>query len=509
MLLIGILIITIVIGLIPDKISNIFINRIGTLMFLFSAVLSYNSCHLYEISDHTFGVGSYGGLWQITTMNTGIAIFIYIIATMALLLGEGPLNERKSYQSEYPLIIALSTLGMICLISSYDLISFFLAIELQSLSLYIVATIYRESESATSAGLKYFLLGGLSSGFILLGSSLLYGLTGITNFEAFYMIGSFGTGQAGYDQIDLILLILAIGLLFKIASAPFHNWAPDVYDGVPTLVTSWIAILPKISIIIFMIEFYANIFNQFHFWNSLFLFCAFLSLLIGSILGLSQSRIKRLLAYSTISHVGFILLSLSIGSHQSIESLIFYLIQYSLTSLNIFYILIAFGQILPVTSIGSTLSVSSIDKIQTLSQFKAQFKIHPLLALSLAISFFSLAGIPPCIGFFGKFLILLSAINDGHFSFMVFIAIITSVTSTVYYLKVIKTIHFYELPQWGTTYSGENFSQPQHLQSVLNLVYTNTFIIAVLSLAIIFFIFNPTPILAFIHLISFTPMVFY
>lgn len=356
---------------------------------------------------------------------------------------------------------------------------------------------YRESESATSAGLKYFLLGGLSSGFILLGSSLLYGLTGITNFEAFYIIGSFES-ESSLDQIDIILLIFAIGLLFKIASAPFHNWAPDVYDGVPTLVTTWLAVLPKISLIIFMVEFYTNIFYNFYFWNFLFIICAFLSLLIGSILGLSQNRIKRLLAYSTISHVGFMLLSLSVASYQSIESLIFYLIQYSLTSLNVFYILIAFGQILP--------QGDSIDKVQTLSQLRAQFKLHPLLAFSFAISLFSMAGIPPCVGFFGKYLILLSAINDGRFSFMILIAIITSVISAVYYLKVIKTLHFYELP--ANDFKEENFKNKLIASSFsnsidsLNLVYVNTFTIAILSLAIIFFIFNPTPILNFIHLIS-------
>lgn len=494
MLLIGILIIILIIGLIPEKASSAFLNRIGTLMFLFSAILSYNDC-LYNLSNPA--ISCYGGLWQITTINTAIVSFIYTMAILALLLGEGPLNKKKSYKSEYPLIISLSTLGMISLISSYDLISFFLAIELQSLSLYIIATMYRESESATSAGLKYFLLGGLSSGFILLGSSLLYGLTGITNFEAFYIIGSFES-ESSLDQIDIILLIFAIGLLFKIASAPFHNWAPDVYDGVPTLVTTWLAVLPKISLIIFMVEFYTNIFYNFYFWNFLFIICAFLSLLIGSILGLSQNRIKRLLAYSTISHVGFMLLSLSVASYQSIESLIFYLIQYSLTSLNVFYVLTAFGQILP--------QGDSIDKVQTLSQLRAQFKLHPLLAFSFAISLFSMAGIPPCIGFFGKYLILLSAINDGRFSFMILIAIITSVISAVYYLKVIKTLHFYELP--ANDFKEENLKNKLIASSFsnsidsLNLVYVNTFTIAILSLAIIFFIFNPTPILNFIHLIS-------
>lgn len=191
------------------------------------------------------------------------------------------------------------------------------------------------------------------------------------------------------------------------------------------------------------------------------------------------------------------LLSLSVASYQSIESLIFYLIQYSLTSLNVFYILIAFGHILPSHG-------DSIDKVQTLSQLRAQFKLNPLLAFSFAISLFSMAGIPPCVGFFGKYLILLSAINDGRFSFMILIAIITSVTSAVYYLKVIKTLHFYELP--ANDFKEENLKEKLITSSFFNsnntLVYVNTFTIAILSLAIIFFILNPTPILNFIHLIS-------
>jgi NADH-ubiquinone oxidoreductase chain 2 len=549
MLLIGILIIILVIGLIPEKVSNIFLNRIGTLMFLFSAVLS-NNTYLFDPLLSPAARSSYGGLWEITTMNTGISTFIYLTAAAVLALGEGHSKGRRGFQSEYPLIIAISTLGSISLICSYDLISFFLAIELQSLSLYVIATTFKESESATSAGLKYFLLGGLSSGFILLGSSLLYGLTGMTNFEGLKTIGSFGS-EFSSQQIELILLILAIGLLFKIAAAPFHNWAPDVYDGVPTLVTTWLAILPKISIVIFTTEFYANIFNQFHTWNSLFLFSAFFSLLIGSILGLNQSRIKRLLAYSSISHVGFILLALSVSGHQSIESLIFYLIQYSLTSLNVFYILIASSpspspsppaSLAPPPKVAGCSSgtptelrydsSSVYSPIQTLSQLRAQFKMHPLLALSFAISLFSMAGIPPCVGFFGKFFILLSAICDGRHFFMVLIAICTSVISAVYYIKVISILNADDPTHQHSKAVGErskiilsnggagghNKEAKETMLIRSNLVFNPpqprstlgpgpvgavpAFIIAVLSLAIIFFIFNPTPMLNFVHLIS-------
>jgi NADH-ubiquinone oxidoreductase chain 2 len=500
MLLIGILIIILVIGLMPEKLPWSFFNRSVALMLLFSAILSYNTCEAGVINS---GIAIYNGLWQITTMNTSMSTFIYIMGGLVLLLGEGPLSnkitdKRNILKPEYPLIIMLTTMGMISLIHSYDLITLFLAIELQSLSLYVLATIYKESESATSAGLKYFLLGGLSSSFILLGSSLLYGLTGMTNFETFYMISTFEYNSF-YNLFVPALLILSVGLLFKIAAAPFHNWAPDVYDGVPTLVTSWLAVLPKISIIILMVEIFSNIFHQFYPIFLIFIISSFLSLILGSLLGLAQYRIKRLLAYSTISHVGFLLLALGTNTYQSIESLIFYIIQYSLVSLCIFYILIAFGYILPNT-------FSSRGSILTLSQLKGKLKHNTLLAWSLAICLFSMAGIPPCIGFFGKFLILLSTINGSeNYNFMILVAIITSVIGTVYYLKLIKVVHFDLMPKYS---DNSNIITNNELISIKessqNLVFTNALTISILSIIIMFFILNPTPIMNLIHIISLT-----
>jgi len=499
MLFIGILILILVIGLMPEKLPWSFFNRKAALMLFFSAILSFNSFETFHS-----GIAIYNGLWHITLMNISIATFIYIIGGLTLLLGEGPLSlingsysRGNLFKPEYSLIIMLSTMGMISLIHSYDLITLFLAIELQSLSLYVLATIYKESESATSAGLKYFLLGGLSSSFILLGSSLLYGLTGTTNFESLYIISNFE-----YDSSILItslipaLLILLVGLLFKIAAAPFHNWAPDVYDGVPTLVTSWLAVLPKISILILMIEIYINIFYQFNSIFTILIISSFLSLLLGSILGLSQYRIKRILAFSTISHVGFLLLALGTNTYQSIESFIFYIIQYSLTSLTIFYILIAFGYILPAKISSNRWS------ILTLSQLKGKLIYNTLLAWSFAICLFSMAGIPPCIGFFGKFLILLSAINAPMgLNFMVLIAILTSVISTVYYLKIIKIIHF------DSSEGNNSLSLSPIIQNNIssqNIVFSNALVISIFSLIIILFILNPTSFINLIHIISLT-----
>ncbi|CAI2166753.1 29_t:CDS:2 [Funneliformis geosporum] len=304
-------------------------NRLAILVLLYSSVLAWNMLYLEPIG---VGLGIYGGLSHVTLLSQAFDTFILACASIILLLGSGVIPVlgqhgswfepiAKGRVAEYPLIILFTTLGMSSLVSSSDLVTLFLSIELQSLALYILATIYRDSEAATSAGLKYFIVGALSSSLILLGSCLLYGLTGVSSFEGVYLLCSMAVANSG---IHLALVIIGIALLFKVAAAPFHNWAPDVYDGVPTIVTTWLAIMPKVAILAFLVS-------------------ALLSLVIGGLLGLAQYRIKRLLAYSTISHMGFILLALAIHTQEGIEAYLFYLVQYVLTSINIFFVLLAFA----------------------------------------------------------------------------------------------------------------------------------------------------------------------
>ena len=269
--------------------------------------------------------------------------------------------KRLYNAAEYSLIVLFSTLGASLLVSSADLISMYLSIELQSFGVYILSTLYRDSESSTSAGLEYFLLGGLSSCLILLGAGLIYSYTGLTNFETIYSIVSVSNSQSITQGLSLGLIIIVIGFLFKIAAAPLHNWSPDVYDDTPTIVTIWLTIMPKISIIIFLLEIQSQIglientvsvssistvlesvssvqtqFSTSYILKNLLLISSLLSLIIGTVVGLAQSRIKRLLSYSTISHIGFILLALAINSEQSLDSLIFYIMQYSITNLILF-----------------------------------------------------------------------------------------------------------------------------------------------------------------------------
>jgi NADH-ubiquinone oxidoreductase chain 2 len=394
---------------------------------------------------------------------------------------------------EYPLMILFCIMGGVFLISSSDLISIFLSIELQSYALYLICSIYRNSENSVSAGLTYFLLGGLSSCIILLGQSLLYIQTGTTNMENIYIIKNiyesldkeillnYSSIIYNLNSIQYSFIIFSIGLLFKISSAPFHFWSPDVYDAIPTIVTTFVAIIAKISLLILLLDlvYYSSSNAQINWINNLML-SSILSLIIGSILGLTQYRIKRLYAYSTISHIGFLLLALSINSIESIIAFMFYLIQYSLSNLNAFIILIAIGYSLynyewnDKTISYRSLKEINYSAIQLVAQLKGYFNINPFIAISLAITLFSFIGVPPLIGFFAKQKILMSALDNGYI-FITLIAIFTSVISAVYYLVIVKFIFFepkvYKLYSRSTEYkTTQHIGIPSIMSLIISLI---------------------------------------
>lgn len=390
------------------------------------------------------------------------------------------------------MMLVFTTIGASFLVSSTDLVSLYLAIELQSFAVYILAAIYRNNESATAAGLKYFLLGALSSAFILLGSSIIYGYTGLTNLDAISSLVSVSSsdlpGGAGQVTLGIILglVIMTVGFLFKVASAPFHNWAPDVYDGVPTMVTTWLAVMPKISIFVLLLTLHSlteGVGLSFgditvNVWQALLLVCSLLSLIIGTVVGLAQFRIKRLLSYSTISHVGFMLLALAVSGQESIDAFLFYLIQYSLTSLNTFFILLAFGYLIHSQQSASTQNTD----VQFISQLAGQFRQNPILALSMIVCLFSMAGIPPLMGFFAKYAVLYSAIHNGYY-FISVVAILASVVSAAYYLRVVRVLYFDE-PVKGIS-----------AQSATVLTSSHAYVIAVLTMFIVLFVLQPSLIL--------------
>nr|YP_010620776.1 NADH dehydrogenase subunit 2 [Pseudofabraea citricarpa]WAX38787.1 NADH dehydrogenase subunit 2 [Pseudofabraea citricarpa] len=427
---------------------------------------------------------------------------------------------------EYPLIIVFIVTGALFLVSASDLVSIFLSIELQSYGLYLLSTIYRNSESATSGGLTYFLLGGLSSCFILLGTSLLYGNSGNSQLDGIYVITSLSDMDSSEGMaekflywykpyyINLSLLILSVGFLFKISAAPFHFWSPDVYDGIPTIVTTFVAIVAKISILIFFLELVHyttnSIFTFNYSWTTSLLLSSLLSLIIGSVLGLSQFRIKRLFAYSTISHVGFILLGLSINSIESTQAFLFYLIQYSLSNLNAFIILIAIGYSLYCYINDNKEYKELADKnnspIQLISQLKGYFFINPILAISFSITIFSFAGIPPLMGFFAKQMVLSAALDSGYL-FITLIGILTSVISGVYYLNIIKEI-FFDKPDYKVnpvlervdlkgSVEKNNVNTGSFTFKFENIAISSTFTItiSILTILIALFMFMPDELL--------------
>ena len=537
--------------------KSILFNRVGLTILLYSILIALNSLYFTSLEG---GIGLYGGLFHATSITHVFHIFIFFISVIILQLTSfyprkvwvpeySSLKKLLFYNFlyyrtkivnkmgeqykiiEYPLILLFIIIGAVFLISTSDLVSIFLSIELQSYGLYLLSTLYRNSEQATSGGLTYFLLGGLSSCFILLGTSLLYANSGTTNLDGIYVITSLSDISNDNSNnilywykshyINFSLLILSVGFLFKVSAAPFHFWSPDVYDGIPTIVTTFVAIVAKISIFVFLLElvhYTSNSLFEFQFsWTSSLLISSLLSLVIGTVVGLTQFRIKKLFAYSTISHVGFILLALSINSIESIQAFIFYLMQYSISNLNAFIILVSIGFSLYYyvndNDEYKALSDKNNSPIQLISQMKGLFYINPVLSLSLAITIFSFVGIPPLIGFFAKQMVLSAALDSGYV-FLALVAIITSVISAVYYLNVIKQI-FFDKPEYeinpelvGVNMHGNIIKNNSLIQSLTfksnNIVLSSslTISISVLTLIILLFMFIPREWLSMANILA-------
>lgn len=513
MLFISILILIMVMAIssLKDQIHPIIFQRISSIILIYAGALSINALYIQSIGS---GIGIYSGLFHVTFISQLLEIFIYIIGATILIarpyasVSKDILENNYKNTIEYSLVIIFSTLGASLLISSSNLISMYLSIELQSFAVYILPTLYKDSELATNAGLKYFLLGSLASCLILLGSGLIYAYTGLTNLESIYnFISVTESLNNNISQgIALGFIIIFVGYLLKVSAAPLHNWAPDVYDESPTIVTIWLTIMPKISILFFILE----IFTQISITPAigltetlhtdtysvlgldtikyLFLISSLFSLIIGTVVGLTQIKIKRLLAYSTISHIGFILLALSINSVQSIDSFIFYIIQYTLTNLNTFLILIAIGYILNNNIL---INKGSEKDINYISELKGLFFSNPILSISLTICLLSMAGTPPFLGFFSKQFVLYSAIESGYY-FMSIAGILVSIISASYYLRIIRILHTEELRL------GQN---PQSNKEISN---THSLIISILTLSILFFILKPSILLKSTQLLSLT-----
>ena len=391
------------------------VNLLTILSLIFAIALVLNqSNEIIKIFNESYIIDKLSIFMKVLTL---------LFCLFVLLSSKDYIKSNSIDKIEYPIIILASTLGMILMISSYDLIIFYLGLELQSLCLYILASFKRDDERSTEAGLKYFVLSALASGLLLYGCSLIYGFTGSTNFEIISENLSEGNTGAVFGMVFII-----VGLAFKVSAVPFHMWTPDVYEGSPTSVTSFFALVPKIAALTVFIRFmYVPFINVISHWQTIIIFLSIASMILGAVAAIGQSNIKRLMAYSSIGHMGYALAGLAPGTNAGIHSTIIYLTIYLVMNLG------AFGCIFMMKR--ENVFYEKINDLSGLS------KNHPMLALGFLIILFSLAGMPPLAGFFAKFYIFMAVIEAKMYTLAI-IGLVTTVVSAFYYLRIIKVIYF-------------------------------------------------------------------
>ena len=391
------------------------VNRLCLLILLITIAIIFNSL---DYSEKVF-LGSFSK----DKFSDFIKILILVSSIFVLSTTQNFINNVKISKFEYPILILLSILGMFFMVSANDLILFYLGLELQSLALYILASINRSDLRSTESGIKYFVLSALSSGLLLYGCSLLYGFTGSTNYEIIQT-------QLADNNIGALFatVFIIVGLAFKVSAVPFHMWTPDVYEGSPTSVTNFFAVVPKIAGIAVIIRFmdvpFKMILSE---WQLIVIFLSIASMILGAVAAIGQTNIKRLLAYSSIGHIGYILAGISTGEINGYSSSIIYLTIYVVMNLGAF-------SCLYFMRVNSSYT-ETIDDLSGLS------RNNPFLAFAFLIIFFSLAGIPPLGGFFAKFYVFIAVI-ESELYFLAIVGLVTTVISAFYYLKIIKIIYF-------------------------------------------------------------------
>ena len=409
-----------IIGVFKKKSSSLIYNlSILTLLIIFILSLS-----LFEKNSTSLFINSY----KIDYLSTFMKCLLYLSGIFVMLSSTRYLILFQIFKIEYPILLLSSILGMSIMISSNDLIVFYMGLELQSLALYVLASFKRENPLSAESGLKYFVLSALSSGLLLYGCSLIYGYAGSTNFD----IISSNINSVNYG-LTLGIVFILVGLAFKISAVPFHMWAPDVYQGSPTSVTIFFAILPKIAALTVFIRFlYIPFINLIDQWQIIIIFLSIASMIFGAVAAIGQKNLKRLMAYSSISHMGFALAGLAVGTNEGIQSSITYMSLYVIMNLSFF----------------SSLFMLKINQkyYETIDDLSGLSKNHPMLSLAMLVSLFSLAGIPPLAGFFAKFYIFMAVIEQEMY-FLAIVGLLSTVVAAFYYLRIIKTIYFDEEKQ--------------------------------------------------------------
>lgn len=373
--------------------------------------------------NFTSSVTLFGNSYTIDPLSNFMKILVSISVLFTMLISNTYLERLKIAKFEYPIIILLSTLGMFVMISANNLIVFYLGLELQSLCLYVLAAINTKSLKSSEAGLKYFVLGSLSSGLLLYGCSLVYGFTGSVDYSEIAKVAS---EQSGALKFGLVFILC--GIAFKISAVPFHMWAPDVYEGSPTSVTTFFAMAPKVAAIAALIKFlnvpYANFISE---WRAIVIVLSIASMFLGAVAAIGQSNLKRLMAYSSIGHLGFILAGLAIATPQSLSAVLVYLVIYVFMNIGVFACIMSLNR--------NGVYFENISDLSGLS------KHHPIISICLTILTFSLAGVPPLAGFFAKFYIFLAIIQQKIY-YLAVVGLLSAVIAAFYYLRIIKVIYF-------------------------------------------------------------------
>ena len=370
---------------------------------------------------------TFSGAFVVDPFARFMKIVTLIGSGLAILMSAKPARRDRWGSFEYPVLVLIATLGMLMMISANDLISLYVGLELQSLALYVVASIDRDNIKSTEAGLKYFVLGALSSGMLLYGSSLAYGFTGHTDFAG---IAAALTGNVTSLGMTFAIVFILAGLAFKVSAVPFHMWTPDVYEGAPTAVTAFLAGAPKVAAMALIVRIVSGPFAPaVHDWKQILVFISIASMLLGSFAAIGQNNIKRLMAYSSIGHMGYALVGLAAGSVEGVGGVAIYMVVYLGMTVG------TFACILSMRRNGR--AVENVNDLAGLS------KTHPMMAFILAMLMFSLAGIPPLAGFFAKLYVFLAAVKAGLFVLAV-IGLVASVVGAYYYLRIIKLMYFDE-----------------------------------------------------------------
>ncbi len=410
------------------------------------------------------GTKAFGGL----VVSDRFAVFMKLLALLGAALAlimSMDFNEReKIARFEFPVLVVFATLGMMMMVSANDLISLYVGLELQSLSLYVVAAFRRDALRSSEAGLKYFVLGALSSGMLLYGASMIYGFAGSTGFEA--LARGLVTAQ-GEVPVGLVvgLVFLMAGLAFKVSAVPFHMWTPDVYEGAPTPVTAFFAAAPKIAAIALFTRVLIGPFGELAAeWRQIIVFISIASMVLGAFAAINQTNIKRLMAYSSIGHVGYALVGLAAGTEAGVRGVLVYMAIY------LAMVVGTFGCILCMRQKGQM--------VEGISDLAGLAKSHPAMALAMAVFMFSMAGIPPLAGFFGKIYVFLAAIEAELYTLAV-IGVLTSVVGAFYYLRIVKLMYFDE--------PSESFDRPFGRSMTAVLTATGVFTL--------FFFLYPAPLL--------------